>query len=198
MCRRQYKTYADGVFTASSATGPWSYAEYSPASHKPTGFLGGVGHSSTYANHRLHSYPRAACCLVDMACVFHVALDTVAVVCLSLDALLAAIEPRRRFPTAPLPCAGLRTLRARAGTYPPPRSTFATAPADTLSGGRRCTRCAGGSAGRWEWRRTWGIIRSTLTAAGPPAVRHLDHMRACHQCFLSAWHPERLLSAEFL
>ena len=61
MCRRQYKTYADGVFTATSPTGPWSYAEYSPASHKPTGFLGGVGHSSTYANHRLHSDP---CCLL--------------------------------------------------------------------------------------------------------------------------------------
>jgi hypothetical protein len=45
----QYKTYADGIFTASSPTGPWTYAAVmSPASHKPTGFLGGVGHSSTF------------------------------------------------------------------------------------------------------------------------------------------------------
>ena len=45
----QYKTYADGIFTAASPTGPWTYAaQYSPVSHKPTGFLGGVGHSSTF------------------------------------------------------------------------------------------------------------------------------------------------------
>eukprot|EP01043_Picozoa_sp_COSAG02_P056148 COSAG02_NODE_6614_length_3456_cov_4.163432_4_plen_346_part_01 len=45
----QYKTYADGVFTSRSPTGPWTYENgFSPASHKPTGFLGGVGHSSTF------------------------------------------------------------------------------------------------------------------------------------------------------
>jgi xylan 1,4-beta-xylosidase len=44
----QYKSYADGLFTATSPTGPWTYADNSPVSHKPTGFLGGVGHSSTF------------------------------------------------------------------------------------------------------------------------------------------------------
>jgi hypothetical protein len=45
----QYTTYADGIFTSRSPTGPWTYAAgSSPASHKPTGFLGGAGHSSTF------------------------------------------------------------------------------------------------------------------------------------------------------
>jgi xylan 1,4-beta-xylosidase len=43
----QFKTYADGVYTATNPTGPFVYAPYSPFSHKPTGFVGGAGHSST-------------------------------------------------------------------------------------------------------------------------------------------------------
>ncbi len=43
----QYKTYADGVYTATNPLGPFVYAPYSPFSHKPTGFIGGAGHSST-------------------------------------------------------------------------------------------------------------------------------------------------------
>jgi hypothetical protein len=42
----QFKSYADGVYTATNPLGPFSYASYSPFSHKPTGFIGGVGHSS--------------------------------------------------------------------------------------------------------------------------------------------------------
>lgn len=43
----QYKVYADGVYTATNPMGPFTYAAYSPFSHKPTGFIGGAGHSST-------------------------------------------------------------------------------------------------------------------------------------------------------
>ena len=43
----QYKTYADGVYTATNPLGPFAYAPYSPFSHKPTGFIAGAGHSST-------------------------------------------------------------------------------------------------------------------------------------------------------
>ena len=42
----QFKVYADGVYTATNPTGPFVYALYSPFSHKPTGFIGGAGHSS--------------------------------------------------------------------------------------------------------------------------------------------------------
>jgi len=42
----QYKSYADGVYTATNPLGPYTYAPYSPFSHKPTGFIGGAGHSS--------------------------------------------------------------------------------------------------------------------------------------------------------
>jgi hypothetical protein len=43
----QYKVYADGVYTSTNPMGPFTYAAYSPFSHKPTGFIGGAGHSST-------------------------------------------------------------------------------------------------------------------------------------------------------
>jgi xylan 1,4-beta-xylosidase len=43
----QFKVYADGVYTATNPMGPFTYASYSPFSHKPTGFIGGAGHSST-------------------------------------------------------------------------------------------------------------------------------------------------------
>jgi hypothetical protein len=42
----QFKTYADGVYTSTNPMGPFVYAPYSPFSHKPTGFIGGAGHSS--------------------------------------------------------------------------------------------------------------------------------------------------------
>ena len=44
----EYKTYADGVYTAPSPRGPFTYAPSSPFSHKPTGFIGGAGHSATF------------------------------------------------------------------------------------------------------------------------------------------------------
>jgi len=42
----EFKTYADGVYTATNPLGPFTYAPYSPFSHKPTGFIAGAGHSS--------------------------------------------------------------------------------------------------------------------------------------------------------
>ena len=44
----EYKTYADGMLTATSPMGPFKYEPYSPFSFKPTGFAAGVGHSSTF------------------------------------------------------------------------------------------------------------------------------------------------------
>jgi hypothetical protein len=43
----EFKTYADGVYTATNPLGPFTFAPYSPFSHRPTGFIGGAGHSST-------------------------------------------------------------------------------------------------------------------------------------------------------
>jgi len=48
----QFKTYADGVYTSTNPMGPFVYAPYSPFSHKPTGFIGGAGHSSTVEDDR--------------------------------------------------------------------------------------------------------------------------------------------------
>lgn len=48
----QFKIYADGVYTATNPMGPFTYAPYSPFSHKPTGFIGGAGHSSTMGDER--------------------------------------------------------------------------------------------------------------------------------------------------
>jgi xylan 1,4-beta-xylosidase len=44
----EYKGYADGVYTADSPMGPWTYADYSPVDHKPTGYICGGGHGATF------------------------------------------------------------------------------------------------------------------------------------------------------
>jgi xylan 1,4-beta-xylosidase len=46
----QFKTYADGVYVADKADGPFVYADYSPFSFKPTGFITGAGHSTTFTD----------------------------------------------------------------------------------------------------------------------------------------------------
>jgi xylan 1,4-beta-xylosidase len=46
----EFRTYADGVYTAASPRGPFTYAPYSPFSHKPTGFITAAGHSATFAD----------------------------------------------------------------------------------------------------------------------------------------------------
>ncbi|MCB0636073.1 MAG: family 43 glycosylhydrolase, partial [Lewinella sp.] len=43
----QWNVYADGVYTATSPLGPFTYAPYNPVSYKPGGFLTGAGHGST-------------------------------------------------------------------------------------------------------------------------------------------------------
>ena len=44
----EFKTYADGIYVADSPLGPYTYADYSPFSFKPTGFICGAGHGSTF------------------------------------------------------------------------------------------------------------------------------------------------------
>ena len=41
-------SYADGVVVGDTPTGPFTYQSYSPFSSKPTGFIGGAGHGSTF------------------------------------------------------------------------------------------------------------------------------------------------------
>lgn len=50
----QFKTYADGIYTSTNPMGPFTFAPYSPFSHKPTGFIGGAGHSSTVQDNQGH------------------------------------------------------------------------------------------------------------------------------------------------
>ena len=44
----EFKGYADGVYTADSPMGPWTYAPSSPVDHKPTGYICGGGHGATF------------------------------------------------------------------------------------------------------------------------------------------------------
>jgi xylan 1,4-beta-xylosidase len=44
----EFKTYADGVYTSGSPTGPFEYEKYSPFSYKPGGFIASAGHSATF------------------------------------------------------------------------------------------------------------------------------------------------------
>ncbi len=46
----EFKSYGDGVYTATSPRGPFTYAPANPFSVKPTGFIGGAGHSATFAD----------------------------------------------------------------------------------------------------------------------------------------------------
>lgn len=43
----EFNVYADGVYTASSPTGPYHYAPNNPVCFKPGGFIDGAGHGST-------------------------------------------------------------------------------------------------------------------------------------------------------
>lgn len=43
----EWNTYGDGVYTASSPMGPYTYAPNNPISYKPGGFINGAGHGST-------------------------------------------------------------------------------------------------------------------------------------------------------
>jgi hypothetical protein len=43
----EWDTYGDGVYTAKSPLGPYTYAPNNPISYKPGGFINGAGHGST-------------------------------------------------------------------------------------------------------------------------------------------------------
>jgi len=43
----EWNTYGDGVYTADSPLGPYTYAPNNPVSYKPGGFINGAGHGST-------------------------------------------------------------------------------------------------------------------------------------------------------
>ena len=46
----EFDTYADGIYTSDNPLGPYKYETYSPFSFKPTGFIRGAGHGSTFTD----------------------------------------------------------------------------------------------------------------------------------------------------
>ncbi|MBV9750486.1 MAG: discoidin domain-containing protein [Acetobacteraceae bacterium] len=44
----EFNVYANGVYTAGSPMGPFTYAPYNPVAYKPGGFVTGAGHGSTF------------------------------------------------------------------------------------------------------------------------------------------------------
>ncbi len=60
-----WNTYADGVFTAPSPLGPFTYAPNSPVSQHPTGFVGGAGHGCTFQDKNGH-YWRAVTAVISV------------------------------------------------------------------------------------------------------------------------------------
>ena len=46
----EFKTYANGMLVADNPMGPFVYQDYSPFAVKPTGFMTGAGHGSTFAD----------------------------------------------------------------------------------------------------------------------------------------------------
>src|ERR1039458_2257460 len=49
-----FRANADGLYPATSPSGPFTYSQSSPFSHKPTGFITGAGHSATFADKQGH------------------------------------------------------------------------------------------------------------------------------------------------
>jgi hypothetical protein len=47
-----WNSYADGVYTAPTPRGPFTYQPYSPFSYKPGGFIGSAGHAGTFQDAR--------------------------------------------------------------------------------------------------------------------------------------------------
>jgi len=62
----EFKTYADGVFTSDNPRGPFTYAPYSPFSHKPTGFVPGAGHGGIFKD-KYGNYWKVATMMVSAA-----------------------------------------------------------------------------------------------------------------------------------
>ena len=52
----EWNVYGDGVFTSDNPLGPFTYAEYSPFSYKPGGFIRGAGHGSTMEDVNRRNY----------------------------------------------------------------------------------------------------------------------------------------------
>jgi alpha-L-rhamnosidase len=44
----QYKSYADGMYVSDHPLGPYVLAEHNPFSYKPSGYIAGAGHGSTF------------------------------------------------------------------------------------------------------------------------------------------------------
>jgi len=44
----EWKSYANGILTAASPMGPFTYQSYNPFAIKPSGFIAGAGHGSTF------------------------------------------------------------------------------------------------------------------------------------------------------
>jgi xylan 1,4-beta-xylosidase len=46
----EFKSYADGLYTADKPLGPYTPAVHNPVSYKPEGFVAGAGHSNTFTD----------------------------------------------------------------------------------------------------------------------------------------------------
>jgi hypothetical protein len=46
----EFKSYCDAVYVADSPLGPYTVAKHNPFSYKPSGFINGAGHGSTFAD----------------------------------------------------------------------------------------------------------------------------------------------------
>jgi hypothetical protein len=78
----QWATYGDGLYVAEAPTGPFTYADYSPFSFKPTGFMTGAGHSCTFQDKDGHYWHIAT----GVICVRHIFERRLAVSPVQFDA----------------------------------------------------------------------------------------------------------------
>ncbi len=65
----QYKSYADGYFISDKPLGPFTYAQSSPFSAKPEGFINGAGHAATFMD-KYGNYWRVVTMVISVKHIF--------------------------------------------------------------------------------------------------------------------------------
>jgi len=87
----QYKSYADGYYVSDKPLGPFIYAQSSPFSAKPEGFIDGAGHAATFAD-KYGNYWHIATMTISVKHMFERRLGLFAVTFDKYGALVAHTE----------------------------------------------------------------------------------------------------------
>ncbi|MGY4385882.1 xylan 1,4-beta-xylosidase [Pedobacter sp. UYP24] len=87
----QYKSYADGYYVSDKPMGPFTYAQNSPFSAKPEGFITGAGHAATFTD-KYGNYWRIVTMVISVKHIFERRLGLIPVTFDKNDNMVAHTE----------------------------------------------------------------------------------------------------------